>query len=185
MFPQVTNISLKSRNTCRRYFFNFTKFLERVRSAIQRWSLKGVPYKVNYTPDSVRNWKSALGKLSRDRGHYCHERAQHVFSVSPEDENPRLSTAIRRRGEDLRTPASRWRSIRDREPRRVPRRAPWSPRRDEIHVGWPAAWHWALKRKLNEISNRQELPRIGPIKLLPPVPRVYARILTVNFVVGN
>lgn len=84
-------------------------------------------------------------------------------------------------------PASRWRSIRDREPRRVPRRGAHlgSPRRDEIHVGWPAAWHWALKRKLNEISNRQELPRIGPIKLLPPVPRVYARILTVNFVVGN
>lgn len=146
--------------------------------------LKRRANKVNYTPDSIRNWKSALGKLSRDRGHYCHERAQPVFSVSPEDENPRLSTcdSATRKGP---SPASRWRSIRDREPRRVPRRAPWSPRRDEIHVGWPAAWHWALKRKLNEISNRQELPRIGPIKLLPPVPRVYARILTVNFVVGN
>lgn len=32
-----------------------------------------------------------------------------------------------------------------------------------------------LKRKLNEISNRQELPRIGPIKP-PPVPRTYTRV---------
>ncbi|KAL0124335.1 hypothetical protein PUN28_006281 [Cardiocondyla obscurior] len=27
-----------------------------------------------------------------------------------------------------------------------------------------------LKRKPNEISNRQELPRIGPIKPTPPFP---------------
>lgn len=32
-----------------------------------------------------------------------------------------------------------------------------------------------LKRKLNEISNRQELPRIGPIKP-PPVPRTCTRV---------
>lgn len=41
----------------------------------------------------------------------------------------------------------------------------------------------ALKRRLNETSNRQELPRIGPIKL-PPF-RVYTRILTANFIDGN
>lgn len=54
---------------------------------------------------------------------------------------------------------------------------------EEIHVRWPAAWHWALKRRLNETSNRQELPRIGPIKL-PPF-RVYTRILTANFIDSN
>lgn len=47
-------------------------------------------------------------------------------------------------------------------------------------VGTPATVGVALsqstlKRKLNEISNRQELPRIGPIKP-PPVPRAYTRV---------
>lgn len=94
MFPQVTNISLKSRshlsgdisliwrNSLEKQFFW---------SAIRDEAWKAC-LKVNYTPDSIRNWKSALGSRSRDRGHYCHERAQHVSSVSPEDENPRLST---------------------------------------------------------------------------------------------
>lgn len=118
--------------------------------------------------------------------HYCHERAQHVFRFTRRRESATSDgDSTRRRGSshagqpmaiDTRSGAAEGAAT---------RRAPWSPRRDEIHVGWPAAWHWALKRKLNEISNRQELPRIGPIKLLPPVPRVYARILTVNFVAGN
>lgn len=56
---------------------------------------------------------------------------------------------------------------------------------EEIRVCWPtvgvALSQSTLKRKLNEISNRQELPRIGPIKPPPRSPCVYARILTANF----
>lgn len=40
---------------------------------------------------------------------------------------------------------------------------------------WRSTEPSTLKRKLNEISNRQELPRIGPIKP-PPVPRTYTRV---------
>lgn len=40
---------------------------------------------------------------------------------------------------------------------------------------WRSTEPSTLKRKLNEISNRQELPRIGPIKP-PPVPRTCTRI---------
>lgn len=40
---------------------------------------------------------------------------------------------------------------------------------------WRSTEPGTLKRKLNEISNRQELPRIGPIKP-PPVPRTYTRV---------
>lgn len=40
---------------------------------------------------------------------------------------------------------------------------------------WRSTEPGTLKRELNEISNRQELPRIGPIKP-PPVPRAYTRV---------
>lgn len=40
---------------------------------------------------------------------------------------------------------------------------------------WRSTEPTTLKRKLNEISNRQELPRIGPIKP-PPVPRTCTRV---------
>jgi len=40
---------------------------------------------------------------------------------------------------------------------------------------WRSTEPSTLKRKLNEISNRQELPRIGPIKP-PPVPRTCTRV---------
>lgn len=40
---------------------------------------------------------------------------------------------------------------------------------------WRGTEPSTLKRKLNEISNRQELPRIGPIKP-PSFPRTYTRV---------
>lgn len=40
---------------------------------------------------------------------------------------------------------------------------------------WRSTEPSTLKRKLNEISNRQELPRIGPIKP-SPVPRTCTRV---------
>lgn len=44
----------------------------------------------------------------------------------------------------------------------------------------------ALKRRLNETSNRQELPRIGPIKLPPFRVCMYTRVvLTANFITVN
>lgn len=145
-------------------------------------SLKGILSK-NYTRDLIRSWNSVSTWYIL---HYRHEHPQRMFHHKTGTRGLQW-----RFGENEKTFA-RWSADADRYATigttaegAATRCAPWSPRRDEIHVGWPAAWHWALKRKLNEISNRQELPRIGPIKLLPPVPRVYARILTVNFVVGN
>lgn len=53
-----------------------------------------------------------------------------------------------------------------------------SPRKRSMSLlagSWRSTEPGTLKRKLNEISNRQELPRIGPIKP-PPVPRTYTRV---------
>lgn len=58
-----------------------------------------------------------------------------------------------------------------------------APRKRSVSLlagSWRSTEPGTLKRKLNEISNHQELPRIGPIKP-PPVPRIYACILTTNF----